>query len=313
MTDLQSSGWRFLPSQRQRAVPWSGAEIVLVVLVVYLFLPAWVDSLLSTSGFYARVYGPDEVKKALEPAGSSQVNPDRLRLQMWAQVLALPLQVSALLLLLYSLSDTQPYQLGLTWHRGWQNVALGIAAALVLTPVVIGIQYLAVWLFQHWTGQAVQEHPLYSLRTVLSGVEWLPLLLQVLVAAPVLEEILFRGLLQPWFCQRSWGGHVAITLSLLLAGASHGESARAPFLFVLALLPVYVVVVRRARTPAGPALFGTALLFGIVHSGVWPTPIPLFVLGLGLGWLAWRTQSLVGPIVLHSLFNAVGSIGFFWH
>lgn len=60
----------------------------------------------------------------------------------------------------------------------------------------------------------------------------------------------------------------------------------------------------------GPAVFGTALLFGMLHVGVWPTPIPLFVLGLGLGWLAWRTQSLVGPIVLHALFNAVGSLRF---
>jgi hypothetical protein len=67
---------------------------------------------------------------------------------------------------------------------------------------------------------------------------------------------------------------------------------------------------KAGRAPVGPAVFGTALLFGMLHVGVWPTPIALFVLGLGLGWLAWRTQSLVGPIVLHSLFNAVGSLRF---
>ena len=32
---------------------------------------------------------------------------------------------------------------------------------------------------------------------------------------------------------------------------------------------------------------------------------PLFVLGLGLGWLALRTQSLIGPLFVHALFNAV--------
>ena len=41
-------------------------------------------------------------------------------------------------------------------------------------------------------------------------------------------------------------------------------------------------------------------------SAVWPTPIPLFGLGLGLGWLAYRTRRLVAPVTLHVLFNAVG-------
>jgi Type II CAAX prenyl endopeptidase Rce1-like len=53
------------------------------------------------------------------------------------------------------------------------------------------------------------------------------------------------------------------------------------------------------------AIYGTALLFAMFHVSVWPTPIPLFVLALGLGYLAHRTQSIVGPIVLHVLFNAV--------
>jgi membrane protease YdiL (CAAX protease family) len=33
--------------------------------------------------------------------------------------------------------------------------------------------------------------------------------------------------------------------------------------------------------------------------------VPLFVLGLALGTLAARTGSLVGPMVLHGLFNGV--------
>jgi membrane protease YdiL (CAAX protease family) len=50
-------------------------------------------------------------------------------------------------------------------------------------------------------------------------------------------------------------------------------------------------------------IYATAMLFGMAHS--WPDPIALFVLGLGLGYLAYRTQTLLGPILLHSLFNAV--------
>jgi membrane protease YdiL (CAAX protease family) len=50
------------------------------------------------------------------------------------------------------------------------------------------------------------------------------------------------------------------------------------------------------------------LLFASFHAQVWPSPIPLFFLGLGLGWLSYRTQSLIGPIVAHALFNAVACI-----
>lgn len=51
------------------------------------------------------------------------------------------------------------------------------------------------------------------------------------------------------------------------------------------------------------SIVGSAMVFSLMHP--WPTPIPLFVLGLGLGWLAYRTQSLVPSIVVHALFNLV--------
>src|SRR5947199_61864 len=59
----------------------------------------------------------------------------------------------------------------------------------------------------------------------------------------------------------------------------------------------------RARTIR--AIVGSAALFACVHANVWPTPIPLAILALVLGWLAVRTQSIVAPIVVHILFNAV--------
>jgi membrane protease YdiL (CAAX protease family) len=64
--------------------------------------------------------------------------------------------------------------------------------------------------------------------------------------------------------------------------------------------------VRRANMLA--AIYGSAMLFAVFHSSVWPTPIPLFVLGLGLGWLAFRTQSLVSSITVHVLFNTVACL-----
>jgi membrane protease YdiL (CAAX protease family) len=79
------------------------------------------------------------------------------------------------------------------------------------------------------------------------------------------------------------------------------------------LVPCYLLVPQLVRswipgTADARALFGTALLFAMRHANVWPTPIPLFVLALGLGYIAYRTRSLVPSILWHSLFNAVNFV-----
>src|SRR5205823_14164254 len=56
------------------------------------------------------------------------------------------------------------------------------------------------------------------------------------------------------------------------------------------------------------AIYSTALLFAVFHE-VWPTPLPLFLLGLGLGYVAYRTQSLLAPVICHALFNGIACIG----
>src|SRR5262249_4479600 len=142
------------------------------------------------------------------------------------------------------------------------------------------------------------------------------------VAAPFLEELSFRGVLQPWLASRRWGSHLAMLGALAVAvsfrwndildawpkGIPALVSAATPALFVLGLLPFYLLVCWRSRTPLGPAIFAASLLFACVHTSVWPTPVPLFVLAIGLGVLAHRTRCLVGPIVLHGLFNAVSCV-----
>ena len=54
----------------------------------------------------------------------------------------------------------------------------------------------------------------------------------------------------------------------------------------------------------GGPIVASSMFFALVHSP-WPTPIALFFLGLVLGWLAFRTQSLLPSIVVHGLFNLV--------
>jgi membrane protease YdiL (CAAX protease family) len=62
---------------------------------------------------------------------------------------------------------------------------------------------------------------------------------------------------------------------------------------------------------ANLSVFGSAMLFAMFHMS-WPSPIPIFLLGLVLGWLRLRTQNLWPGIVLHSLFNQVAFLALLW-
>ena len=61
------------------------------------------------------------------------------------------------------------------------------------------------------------------------------------------------------------------------------------------------------RRLCGPrhAIAVSSFAFAAMHFDAWPSPIPLFVLALFLGYLAVRTRCLVAPITLHAFFNAV--------
>lgn len=59
----------------------------------------------------------------------------------------------------------------------------------------------------------------------------------------------------------------------------------------------------RKRCGSNLAIFGTALLFASTHINIFVF-LPLFVLGLMLGYLYDRTQSLAAPVALHAFQNA---------
>jgi membrane protease YdiL (CAAX protease family) len=282
--------------------------------LVYFAFPSIVLAVLLRTGFYTWVYGPDFPLPDLRKPAEKVPEMVQTRWNLWVAFFAFPFQVAFIPGLLYLGSGTRPYQLGLTRHRLVQNITLAFLGWLVLTPLVTGINVVVEGVWQ-WLQNKPEVHPLAQLGLHHpTPVEWVILLLLAAVFAPVLEELVFRGLLQTWFASRSWGGHVAIAGALFLAYDRGWDKAGIwPVAFVLAMLPGYVYVSRATWSwlpypSAAQAIYGTSLLFALAHAGVWPTPIPLFVLGLGLGYLAHRTQSLVGPMLLHALFNAVACV-----
>jgi membrane protease YdiL (CAAX protease family) len=152
--------------------------------------------------------------------------------------------------------------------------------------------------------------------------EWVLLVLSATVVAPIWEELLYRGILQPWFASRRHGGAIALACAFLFAllacyeriGSSMSQGPAAlleaslPALAVLLLVLVYLVIERLSKSPVPPGLFGTAALFAWMHARAWPTPVALLFLGLVLGYLAYRTRSLVAPIALHAAFNGTACV-----
>jgi len=323
---LWQRGWELgtlLPPQRSRAVPWGFGEVLFAALssIALLVLVQMFLGLVLQFGLLDWLYGKEFAKLVLEGKGE-EAKLAGARLMLWRQVIAVPLQVAAVLIVFRAVSDTRPYQLGLTPHRLCPNTALGVMAWLAVTGAILVLS-IAVQLFYEWALKAPDQHPFEQLTA--SGIawwEWCLLGVSAVVAAPITEELFFRGIVQPYLSRRWWGGQAGLVGALVFAILSRGASLQSalqdhdwraaawelqPVLFVLGLAGVFEALRLRYR-PEASAIFGSAALFALAHAFAWPTPVPLFVLGLVLGWLAYRTQGLVAPIVLHSLFNSVAVV-----
>jgi membrane protease YdiL (CAAX protease family) len=331
--------------------PWTGRDIVIALFFVYGFWLALSSQVLHSSGFFDWLYGPETVAlcypndKGTEPTPEQQEATQtrvallagpiagqldvvvrearhlaQIRLGPWIEAAAFLFRALTVPVVFFIFSGVTPGRIGLTTRQLWRNVLAGAGVWVVVAPLVFGINILVVSLYSRIDPDAVQEHQLTRLALQQpTGAEWALLIFTAVVAAPVIEETVFRGALQPWFAGQPAGGVASMVAAFAVSMAMrqaqifeairrHGDGllpAVMPGLFVLALVPLYALVARHRRRHDAPAVFGTSLLFASMHAAVWPTPVPLFVLGLALGTLASRTGSLVGPIVLHGLFNAI--------
>lgn len=325
---------RLLPPQRQRDVPWSGYDVLFAFVISFLFFPMLAHVLVGRANFLTAYYGPDfrlETKDDDDEAAKL----DRVRRNLWTTAAAFPLQI-AFTLALFSRSDPRRlYQLGLSGSRAVKDVILAFMTWLAISPCVLGLNLLVVLMYQSWPTMQPEEHPISELIKGTAGDRVLMFVVAVL-AAPVLEELYFRGLLQPWAGQSEtsyWqvvGAAVFVSVFLRSDKLQDGTvverlgNGMVPALFILALAPGEPLFRRAFRfvgrigskserragisESASQAIYATSLLFASFHASVWPSPIALFPLSLGLGWLAYRTQSLIGPIVVHALFNLISAL-----
>ena len=222
---LYWTGFRVFGPRRHRAVPWTISEVTLIAPLV-------------AGGVWRGLMTHEEAEHSVGLALLSQ--------------LALVSVVSLPFLVLF-VRGGRAYQMGLHASHWGRNVVAGLGSYLLAAPLVAITNLLALQFYHrnpHSIELAIRESPTIS-NILLSS-------LGAVVLFPFVEELVFRGILQPWLRKQLGTGN-----SILLCSG----------------------------------------IFAIAHADAWPAPLALFVLALFLGYLAERSTSLVGPVVLHATFN----------
>ncbi|MCO6457963.1 MAG: CPBP family intramembrane metalloprotease, partial [Pirellulaceae bacterium] len=194
--------------------------------------------------------------------------------------------------------------LGLSAAKVGQDLRLGLAAFVMLAPPVYAVQLVLVQWFE-------SKHPLIELlkKQPSAGFFLLSGFAAVLVA-PVVEEYLFRLLLQGWL-ERVAGRPAATDRGPVkepdptpmvppVPWGLRPDHDAGPTLPVEGPPP--------ASQPAWWPILVSSTVFSLLHFSHGPDWVPLFLLALGLGYLYWRTHRLLPAITVHFLLNSLSML-----
>ena len=330
---------RFLPVQRQRQGRWSGVEVFFAIVLIET-VPSVAIDLFDKVGFYQAMFvkPPSPMRMDIWAAplstllylailfwvlfAGSKTRPANLGVTSvrWPQnallgyaafLILTPLVLGLYLvtsLFLREVFETAPQSHALT-KLGREPLSLlewGLLFFRATIPAALLEEVLFRGVFQGWLRRA--SKPGLTVVVALTLAQGLRPLLQhsvvqandvSLVAATAaglasspagLNPLLAAAVLNPEY--------------VMLKGPNLG-----PLVFAALLAAVYgFTIYRYNKSHPIVIVFGSAMVFAAFHSNYWPTPIPLFALGIGLGYLAYRTQNLLAGFIVHSLFNTVACL-----
>jgi membrane protease YdiL (CAAX protease family) len=224
--------------------------------------------------------------------------------------------------LLWLTSRARLSDLGLARRNLAHQILVGAAAFFVVSPFVYTLNALAVLIWKP------ESHPLEKMvRNELSmGIAELAVLSAVILA-PATEELIFRGVIQRWLSRvlnpqmddeivfeelsesLETPIHERNVAELETAQESSNELAARPDEVATPAppRPIRELAIRLRPLQIQPIVM-TSLLFAAVHYPQWPAPLGIFVLSLGLGYVAQQSGSLLAAMVMHSLFNGLGTL-----
>ena len=192
----------WLLMQRVRPISWNGADVFMAFLIAF-FIPVIVGETLRKAGVFDWLYG--------DPTNPSM----RSREELLTFVVSTPLVLGLIILGLRQLHGTRLTELGLTPVRAGNNIAIGYLLWLMITPAALAIYSFALLATpDNW----IEEHPINRAADQLLTVsEWALLLIGTTVFAPLVEELIFRGLLLPWQLRHGWPAQWIVLLCMSLS------------------------------------------------------------------------------------------------
>jgi membrane protease YdiL (CAAX protease family) len=332
--------WRGIPLLavaspiHRRPAPWGGMT-VFVVIVLYVVVNISVTHLYSavTGRRPPSAAGSAVLVDAAKPEAPDEEKQGEARAQQSQQEILLQLAIINSVLLLFV-----PALLRLTCHArltdlGFQTLAwrrqlaIGAGSALVLTPGVYAIQSLAVRLWRpraHPVEEMVLER--FTLEVALLA------LVSTMLLAPLIEEMLFRGVLQRWLW--SLFGVLQHWLCRLfgeqfLQSGADAPKREMPELAIGGELPAVdedsgLPSERPTERPGAcgassptswasvASILMTSLGFAAVHMAQWPAPVAIFLLSVGLGTVYVQTGSLLAAVAMHGTFNGFSTLLLLW-
>ncbi len=317
--------WTWLPLYRAPRLPWPDAIDFAFCFLLFQIVPGLVYAVLEVFGVFTWLDLP------VEPP---------LRRALFVFPFALPIIVFRSVAMSRYRHDVELRHVGLTKVRLLQNAALGIIAFLVTAPAIFAL-HVALMPGEDHRFLTLARSGLSGLEWGLLG--FLVLVFAPVVEEVWARGFLARWLEEAPPMHHFAIVTVLILLGLLFMG--EGTHQYAPLITALVMAACYAGVLQwevSRHAPLRPAdddvhsweeqileeekafqakqafqqkpgavpmpfagMFGSAGFFAMMHGADWPAPIALYFFALVAGWLAWRTRSLVGPMVFHSLFNLV--------
>lgn len=204
-------------------------------------------------------------------------------------------------------------QLGFGFARWWKHIGIGIIAALASIPFVYALMAAVSIGFDNQ-----YSHPLLDeMKRDGSLPAYMLAVVSAVLIAPLVEEFLFRVLIQGWLQSAPFGTIKSIFLgqredsqlafvatSTDINGSATQDNPYAPLnVTVTTLEPTDSGSEAIALTPPIWPSFVTGTLFGLVHLGYGLSFIPLIVLGIILGLLYRATHSIWPSLAVHFILN----------
>jgi membrane protease YdiL (CAAX protease family) len=297
----------------RRPVPWTAAEIALILAVYLLLQVAAVPVVFGLMGLEVRHVTEDgaeskdsteskEIAEADETVEPKAMDPQRYTAMLLANVLGNVLTAAATVALLrLRAAPTVPITLGgrfvaalqpfsgATWsdlglsRPTVHDLQLGLAAFAGAVIPVFGLQAVLVQFTEkrHPIVEMLEQHMNFGLMAVS--------VLSAVVVAPFVEELLFRVALQGWLER---------VQMLAKSNAIEPVAATSEGAPMLEQQPT-----SSDRLMPWPIVI-SSLTFALAHLGNGPDPIPLFFLALALGYLYQRTHRLWPSLVVHATLNS---------